>query len=596
MKKKKTNEIIDLITIPMKNAPLTAVILGIQRLLEGFLPTLKILVTAKFLDDVIDIYNMNKTLNDINSTIVLLMGIIAYQWISDQVGKFAEVKLENNLRNSFRVTILKKVATLKYKYIENEKSWDLISRVSKDPETRCKNAYVQTLEMIAMIIRVLGVLAILFTKVWWSTIIILCISVPLFMLAFKSGKENYQANRETEKYNRKVKYLDEILNGRDARDERSIFGYSEYINKEWEKAFETSRKIIFKVRLKWFINSKLGSIIIAILSVLILLILIGPVKQGLLSIGMFISIEDTVFNLVQVLAWQLPNYGDYLSQNKEYIVDLNNLMNLESDEEALASIPKYNIKLKTLEFRNVSFKYNGSKEYILKNMSFTIKKGKNYAFVGKNGAGKTTITKLITGLYDEFEGDILINGTSIRKFNQSDIKSLCSVVYQDFAKYNISFKDNILLGNTAKSVNDTALKNVINLLGLEKTVNILPKGIDTNLGKIKSDSIDISGGEWQRVAMARTMLSNSSLAILDEPTAALDPISESRIYEEFNEISKDKTTIFISHRLASTKLADTIYVIENGIIIEKGSYEELMKENGVYAQMYNSQRSWYLNE
>ncbi len=227
-------------------------------------------------------------------------------------------------------------------------------------------------------------------------------------------------------------------------------------------------------------------------------------------------------------------------------------------------------------------------------MSFVIEEGRHYAFVGANGAGKTTITKLITGLYEDFEGEILINGKSIKTYRQDQLKAMCSVVYQDFARYCISFRDNILLGDINSFDNLDNMNKSIETVELQDVVGGLPLGISSNLGKIKNDGVDLSGGQWQRIAMARGIVSPASIRILDEPTAALDPISESNVYEKFEEISRGQTTIFISHRLGSTKIADEIFVIGDGAIVESGSYEELMKRNGVYTKMYESQRSWYI--
>jgi len=168
------------------------------------------------------------------------------------------------------------------------------------------------------------------------------------------------------------------------------------------------------------------------------------------------------------------------------------------------------------------------------------------------------------------------------------------VVFQDFARYSVSMGENIALGNApAMQDADYALFEAAELAGISGKIHELPDGLNTNLGKLKEGSTDLSGGEWQRVVMARAILSPASLKILDEPTAALDPISESKVYEKFEQISQGKTTIFISHRLGSTKLADFIIVLENGGVIEQGSHEELMALCGVYAKMYESQRSWY---
>lgn len=584
----------DIIKIPFKFAPAQATLIAIQKLLDGLVPTLQILATARFLDIAILIFKQEKHIKDIVMPLLFVILLLAYDWISTQLLKFAEVQIKNRLRGELRVNIVEKVATLRYKYIESQDSWDLISRVIKEPEVQCTKAYISSLDMIAMILKITGILVVLFIQVWWSAVLIVLISVPLFFIALKSGKETYEANREVEKNKRKVKYLEEVLNGREAVEERTLFGYSDKINNQWHKEFETARKHELKVSLKWYINMKTGGVIIAVLSVLIVLILIGPVTSGILSIGMFMSIVNSVFELIQYLAWSLPEYGDNLAKNKEYLVDLTNFLKLEGDEGYLLRPAKEVSKLKSLEFRNVSFKYPGTEKYILKDMSFVIEEGRHYAFVGANGAGKTTITKLITGLYEDFEGEILINRKSIKAYGQDQLKAMCSVVYQDFARYYISFRDNILLGDINSFDNLDNMNKAIETVELQDVVGGLPLGISSNLGKIKNDGVDLSGGQWQRIAMARGIVSPASIRILDEPTAALDPISESNVYEKFEEISRGQTTIFISHRLGSTKIADEIFVIGDGAIVESGSYEELMKRNGVYTKMYESQRSWYI--
>jgi ATP-binding cassette subfamily B protein len=270
-------------------------------------------------------------------------------------------------------------------------------------------------------------------------------------------------------------------------------------------------------------------------------------------------------------------------------------MKLDEYEDAAAK-PEKNMSFNVIEFKNVSFTYPETEKIILDKISFTIENGRHYSFVGVNGAGKTTITKLITGLYNNFEGEIIIDGRSIRDLTQAEIKGLSSVVYQDFAKYYISLYDNIAIADINNPENRKNVENAVELTGLSEAAAKLKDGLDTPLGKILENGADISGGEWQRVAMARSVLSPAPLKILDEPTAALDPIGESMVYRNFERISKGMTTIFISHRLGSTKLADIIYVLADGKIIESGSHSALMTEKGVYCEMFNSQAEWYKNE
>jgi len=588
---------IEIITIPFKLAPGYSIIIALQKLFQGLIPTFQLIAIAKFLDVAIGIFKGLYSKNEIITLLVILTILIAFEWISEQLVGFLEVKLELRLREKLRVMIIEKSAKLKYKYIENKETWDLISRISEKPESQFRTAYINLLDTIELVIKVLGLMVVLINAVWWAALLIILISIPSFYLSIKSGKANYDAFRDTAKYRRECDYIGEVLTGREAGDERALFQYTNELNKRWINLYEKVRKFEQKIELKWFMKMKLGGIITALLSMIIVLILLGPVKSGLLTVGMFISITNSLFYIIKIMSWKLTNCTEELVKNKEYLKDLATFMQLEDSTEAINKPSIDSVKMKELEFRNVSFRYPDTERYILKDLSFIIEAGKHYSFVGINGSGKTTITKLITGLYDEFEGEILINGVDIKEYNQSDLKSLTSVVYQDFARYSISIRDNIALGNVAildNKLNEDEINRAIRIVEIDDFIEKLDNGIETNLGKIKSGGIDLSGGQWQRIAMARSIVSNASLRILDEPTAALDPLSESNIYEKFEEISKGQTTIFISHRLGSTKLADEIFVIDNGCIVEKGNHEELININGKYANMYESQRSWYL--
>jgi ATP-binding cassette subfamily B protein len=280
-----------------------------------------------------------------------------------------------------------------------------------------------------------------------------------------------------------------------------------------------------------------------------------------------------------------------ISRVGEYMKDLTEFAAMSQTKDALTEPDANPLAFDSLEFRNVSFRYPGSERLVLDGLSFKLEAGRHYAFVGKNGAGKTTITKLLTGLFTQYEGEILINGKELREYPASTVKALFSVVYQDFARYYIRLKDNITLGDVHRKGNE---QQAAHLAGLDETVSSLNLGLDTPLGKIMAGGQDLSGGQWQRVAIARSLNSRAPVKMLDEPTSALDPISESLLYRDFEKLMLGKTTVFVSHRLGSTKLADEILVIDSGRIIERGTHEVLMAANGAYAGMFEAQRGWYL--
>jgi ATP-binding cassette subfamily B protein len=430
---------------------------------------------------------------------------------------------------------------------------------------------------------------------WWGGLLILVVFTPLCIISMKSGKANYEAQRDISKYNRRYMYLGEILTSRDSIEERTLFNYSGNISQKWRDNFEKARKIIFSIELKWFIRMKLGGVVMTVLLFVIMIFLLPKVLTGVLSVGIFTSLANAIFKLTYRMERELTYLLDNFAKCIEYVEDLNNFYKLETNDEELDKPSKEIIEFESLEFKNVSFKYPNTEKYILNDMSFKIKKGKHYAFVGINGAGKTTISKLIAGLYDEFEGDILINGKSIKSYKRTQIKALCSIAFQDFAKYAITLKENLMIGNINEIDNcEEQIESVTKIMELDKIIHELPNKIDTTLGKASESSVDLSGGQWQNVALGRFIMNKGNLRILDEPTSALDPISENRMYEKFEQLSKGQTIIFISHRLGSTKLADEIMVIESGRIVENGTHDELIKKRKSYYELFESQRSWYI--
>ena len=313
---------------------------------------------------------------------------------------------------------------------------------------------------------------------------------------------------------------------------------------------------------------------------------------GTFGVGNFFLYTGTVERFLRAVS----DFGSSLSQlrqNNDYLLELYRYLDLPDEMyHGTLSVEKREDNKFEIEFRNVSFRYPGSDTYALKNVSFKFRVGERLAFVGMNGSGKTTFVKLLCRLYDPTEGQILLKGIDISKYNYDEYVRLFSVVFQDYFTFDFS------LGENVSAKQDYAADKVwscLKKIGIEEKFAQMERGLETPLGTgYQNDGVEISGGEKQKVALARALYKDSPYIILDEPTAALDPIAEAEVYSKFNEIVGDKTAIYISHRLSSCRLADKILVFHQGEIIQQGSHEQLVADAaGKYHELWNAQAQYY---
>lgn len=583
----------DFFLIPLRICPFLTIVKTANQILCGLTSSAELLLTAKFIDTALAVFNGQAQLKEIYLPLILIGLLVAYQLLNWSAIRLILEKMEMRLNREYRSAIVEKRAKLEYCHIENNDTWDLISRTCDQSVRQIMNGFDNLLSMAQLLVNMGSMMLIVMTQVWWIGLLIIAVSVPLFAVAIKGGKETYKANKEAQKYTRRSDYLREVLQRREYVEERSLFGYTDRVNDDWYEKFETARKINLKMDLKWFVRYKSLAITNTLLSVAIMAALLVPLSQNTVSVGMFFSLSNTTSNLIVILSGHLTYIIGRLTNAREYLKDLNAFCALSETEGALDQpVRQGEVSFERIEFKDVWFRYPGTETYILKGFNLVLEKNRHYAFVGINGAGKTTVTKLLTGIYDQFEGEILINGTSIREYTQAQLKAFFAVVYQDFARYYLSMEENIALGDVNEKKPEE-IRQAASVIGLDEAISKLPEGISTPLGKIEEDSLDLSGGEWQRVAIARALYNPAEIRILDEPTAALDPVAESEIYEMFGRISAGKSTIFITHRLGAAKLANEIIVIDDGKVAEKGSHSQLLEQNGIYAEMFEAQRSWY---
>lgn len=329
--------------------------------------------------------------------------------------------------------------------------------------------------------------------------------------------------------------------------------------------------------------------------------LILRTMQGGISVGSFTMYVSAVTSFASALRTVLDNlteirvYDRFYDRLDEYLSvparlrgdvgDRNSDISARNEKRILPEGEH------VIEFRNVGFRYSGSDTWALRDVNLTLKPETKLAVVGENGAGKTTFVKLLTRLYDPTEGVIMMDGIPIQEYDYDSYMSAFSAVFQDYRLFSFSLEENVTLASPA---DERRVENILRRVGLGEKLDDLPKGIHTAVYKnFDENGFEPSGGEGQRIALARALYKDAPIVVLDEPTAALDPRAEFELYQHFNELTKGKTAVYISHRLSSTRFCDEIMVFADGRIVERGTHEELMKREGVYAELFKMQAQFY---
>ncbi|MBP3323386.1 MAG: ATP-binding cassette domain-containing protein [Clostridia bacterium] len=403
----------------------------------------------------------------------------------------------------------------------------------------------------------------------------------------------YEKNKHNfEKESRKISYLSSISSNLQLSKDIKLYGMEKWLDKLLS---DYQSFVLFwnkKCSFRGFIASLLSGLMTLIQNGAAYIFLTISLFSGNISVGEFVFYFSAVGSVAKYLQNIIGSTAKLASRAEkiEYYRDFYSVKNKFNYSKG-KPVPTDLIEI---EFRNVWYKYDGADDYTLKNINFTINKGESIAMVGLNGAGKTTLIKLICGFYSPTKGKILINGKEISEFNINEYYSLISAVFQEikpvaFTMYEFVASSDLQRNNSREEAVDAMIK-----AGIYDKIKNLPNGIDTHLMKgIHDDGVDLSGGEMQKLLLARAIYKNGPILILDEPTAALDPIAENNLYLQYKNLNRNKTSVFISHRFASTRFCDRIILLDEGEIKEAGTHDELMALKGKYAHLFSVQSKYY---
>lgn len=499
-----------------------------------------------------------------------------------------DIVLKRKLCCAITDRMIEKHHKIEYACYENKETFDVISRMGNSPERILLDAFLKTAETFVYFVSIVGN-AVVFSQLGlvFSVVYLLCL-LPLFLLSYKSYKMMAVLfDEQTEDY-RRMKYYMKLLSGKSSVFELKLFHAVRYILEMWRQV--TDRVIRDHVRTTWRAQKYMlfGSILYLVWTGYLVYTIVGLGVTGKATVGLcaaLIAAASSIVDNVYSLIWNAESLSEKLIQ-AEY---LNRFLELpETAEYGNRKLADGQI---TIKFEHVSFTYPGAREPSLKDASFSFSAGEHVAVVGKNGAGKTTLIKLLCRLYKPDSGQILMNGIPLEEFQKTALQTALGVVFQDYGSYYMTLRENVAFGALEHIDDDLSILSALEKAGFPKEKSRL----DDVYGKLEENGIDLSGGEWQKVAIARAYISDCRFLILDEPAAALDPMAESALYQGFLSLmeEKEKGCLIVSHRLASARMADRVIVLDQGRVAEEGTHEELLGKDGIYANMWQAQSGLY---
>lgn len=489
--------------------------------------------------------------------------------------------------------ILSKISSLDIEYLENSEFKDTLQKVKESYVYMPMNFYSNLFFTYQSLLQLLIALIALSTLNWIFSVVIIIGAIPALINQVYFSRTLWGLWSEHSPFRKRFWYLSELIQDRQGAKELKIFSMAGTFLSQIEtmqKKFAKENLSVGRKRLTASIGLNIlsSTVFVGIEAFIALLAISRQISLGSLSYFSFV-----IWNFQGGVNGLFSNLGRVFD-NSLYIKDIIRL--LDMPPLILTSKNPVIISSKTppkIEFRNVWFTYPGTKKHILKDLSLIVNPGEKIAFVGENGAGKTTIIKLLARFYDVSKGEILINNINIKNLDLVSWHKSLGIIFQDFIKYEYSLAENIHFGKAYEEFNLEKIKKSATLSGADKIAQNLPQEYSQMLGSTFDNGIDLSLGQWQKIALSRAFFRDAPILVLDEPTSSIDAKSEQEIFDKVDKLSQDKTVITISHRFSTVKNADTIYVLNRGRIIEKGNHKQLLKQGGTYEKLFNLQAQRY---
>lgn len=533
----------------------------------------------------------------------LLIALFAYRLL---------IQVVNNVSSALnRIAGEKVVMEVKRQIMEKSKEIDLASfdnpafyekmeNANREAGHRPLHILTETLGIISSVIELVSFLVVLLSApgLSWITFVVILVSIPSAVVNFIYRRKNFHFMRFSSKERRQMNYFSSILVDKDLIKEVRLYDLADNFIGKFFEAFKAYYRGIRKLIVQESAWHIFFALVTGVTNLLFYIIIARQVFTGQMLIGDYTLYTGAIASVVTCVSTLISSTGTVYEGTlfiDNLIAFFNEEQNIVPKELPAAQVEKGSEH--TIEFVDVTFRYPGTQRDVLKNVSFTIQPGETLALVGLNGAGKTTLIKLLTRLYDPTAGYILLDGKDLREYDVKSLYQTFGIIFQDFGKYALTVEENIRLGD----IHSDAPMEKVEYASKQSTagdyISQLPGGYNTPLMRIfEREGLELSIGQWQKLAIARAFYADSDIMILDEPTASLDPMAEQEIFNQFDRLRNNKTTVFVSHRLSSATIADQIIVIENGCLIEKGNHRELMDRQGKYFDLFTTQSKRYISD
>ncbi|MEJ8545311.1 ABC transporter ATP-binding protein [Brevibacillus borstelensis] len=564
-------------------------------ILQGLFPVGMLYATQELVNAV------SKGINEEGDTVVFsflfFISFILVKQIVTLIQNYVEGLFQSLLSNRLREMVLDKANTLGLADFENAEVQDQLKRAQQETSYRPYQIFELVLSIVSGVISLVSTALFLVFWKWWVVFILMLFPLISFYSYLRLSQQEFYIRWSRAERERRGWYISHLLTHDRAFKEVQIYKLGSYLIAHFRdmitQFFHEDKKISTSRLKTSLVFESLTILMIGFMS--FIAIQAAFLKEILL--GNLVSYIQGI-TLTQTTSQSLMHSLIGLSQHNMFVEQLFLFLDRDSSDpvkqqKAAIAAPGQSepFVLESIEFVNVSFTYPETERPVLQNLSFKIKKGESLAIVGENGSGKTTLVKLLTLLYKDYEGQILINGIDLNSFDLDHIRTKIGVVFQDFMQYEMSIRNNVGFGDLSLLGHNDKLYQALEKSGMRSLAERLEHGLDTQLGKWFTEGLQLSGGQWQRIAIARAFLRNADLYILDEPSASLDPLAEKEVFDSFKLLTKERMGIFISHRYSSAQYADQIMVLDQGRIVEFGTHTELIRLQQKYASLYNLQAS-----